>query len=194
MAPETPAQTPAPPENSIPISTSTKYAFKHIPNFNPTFYRAWASDVNDAFAERRWTDYLKSPPPDDFEPDPHIVIQSKAFLSQSIPYEHKAGIEDCTTAAQIFKSFKQHYGSASCEDELRLETQLMSTRKLATDTIDQHINKIERLIASIMAQQDKDKKYANDKRNQLFTRFITLISKTKIGLDSSHSSVSPGPP
>ena len=43
----------------------------------------------------------------------------------------------------------------------------MSTCKLGTDSIDQHINKIEELIAAIMAQQADGEKYDN-KRNQLF--------------------------
>ena len=48
--------------NPLGFSTSTmKFAFKSIPGFNPTFYRAWASDVQDAFTEREWINYLIPP-------------------------------------------------------------------------------------------------------------------------------------
>ena len=155
--------------NPLGFSTSTtKFIFKSIPGFNPTFYRAWAFDVQDAFAEHEWINYLIPPSDRQFEPDPRILVQSKTFLSQSIPYEHKAGIEHCKSAAEIFRSLQQRYGTSSREDELRLESQLMSTRKLGADTIDQHINKVEDLIAAIMAQQAEGKKYDDDKRNQLF--------------------------
>jgi hypothetical protein len=62
---------------------------------------------------------------------------------------------------------------ASREDELRLEGQLMVLLKIGTDNIDQHITKVENLIAAIMAQQTSNEKYDNDKRNQLFLQ--TLI-------------------
>ena len=148
--------------NPLGFSTSTtKFAFKSIPGFNPTFYRAWASDVQDAFAEREWINYLIPPSDRQFELDPRILVQSKAFLSQSIPYEHKAGIEHCKSAAEIFSSLQQRYGSTSREDELHLESQLMSTHKLGTDSIDQYINNIEELIGAIMVQQADGKKYDN---------------------------------
>ena len=133
--------------NPLGFSTSTtKFTFKSIPGFNPTFHRAWASDVQDALAEHKWINYLIPPPSDrQFETDPRILVQSKAFLSQSIPYEHKAGIEHCKSAAEIFRSLQQRYGTSSRKDELRLESQLMSTHKLGADTIDQHINKVEDL-------------------------------------------------
>jgi hypothetical protein len=49
----------------------------------------------------------------------------------------------------------------------------MILRKIEIDNIDQHITKIENLIAAIMAQQIFNKKYDNDKQNQLFLQ--TLI-------------------
>src|SRR5271169_5710276 len=168
----TPASTPAPPGDTAQTGTP-KYAFKQIPTFNPTYYRRWASDVQDAFGERRWTDYITYPPATNFEPDNYILVRAKAFISQAIPYEHGAGIEGCTTAAEIFNSLQQHFGSASREDELRLESQLMTLRKIGSDNIDQHIAKVENLIAAIMAQQATNKKYDNDKRNQLFLQTIT---------------------
>src|SRR5271167_4908751 len=153
--------------------SSTKYAFKQLPTFNPTYYRRWASDVQLAFGERRWMDYVVYPPDEKFKPDVHTLVRTKAFLSQAIPYEHGAGIEGCATAAEIFYSLQQHFGLAPREDDLRLEAQLMVLRKAGTDTIDQHITKVENLIAAIMAQQAPGKKYDNDKRNQLFLQTIT---------------------
>src|SRR5271154_4613087 len=165
---ETPAQTPGPSTDTTQTgsSSSSKYAFKQCPRFEPTYYLGWASEVRDAFAERDWTEYLI--PTEGFVPNPQIVARAKAFLSQAISYEHKAGMEHCKTAGEMYKSLDKQYGTATCEDELRLETQLIYLRKSATDTIEQHISKFKLLIASVMAQQADDNKYRKDKRNQLF--------------------------
>jgi gag-polypeptide of LTR copia-type len=130
---------------------STKFAYKSIPQFDPIYYRAWSTDVENAFAERKWSDYLHPPSTPESATaaesskapalDPQIIVQANAFLQQSIPYEHKAGIEECLTAADIWKAFQQRYGSQSREDELRLEGQLLDYKKLATDTIEEHIKK-----------------------------------------------------
>src|SRR5213075_836286 len=103
-------------------TSNTKFAFKQLPKFDPVHYRAWASDVRDAFAEREWNDYL-SPLSNDPESTPastpmaelkpHITVQAKAFISQSIPYEHKYGLEGYTTAAEIFHALEQKYGLKS---------------------------------------------------------------------------------
>ena len=177
------------------MSTATsKFAYQAIPQFNPTFYRAWAADVQDAFAERKWTPYLIPAEPAVTEPsitepstsapstsapkspelDPQIVIQAKALLNQSIPYEHKAGIESCTNAAEIWLALKQRYASQSREDELRLEGQLLDFKKSATDTIDQHIAKFDTLIASIIAQQPIGQQYDDTKKNRYFLRTLEI--------------------
>ena len=152
-------------QTGAPISN--KYAFKQCPRFDPVYYRGWAAEVRDAFAERNWTEYLL-PQNQDFTPDPRILVQAKAFLSQAISYEHKAGMEHCTTAAEMFNSLEQQYGQITPEDEMRLETQLIHMRKQATDTIEQHITKFKALISAVMAQQDAPHKYSNSKRNQFF--------------------------
>src|SRR5947207_8397910 len=77
-----------------------KYAYKQLPTFNPTHYHSWAMDVELAFAERKWTHYL-APPTENITHDPEITIQTTAFISQSIPYEHKAAIRQCRTAHDI---------------------------------------------------------------------------------------------
>ena len=45
------------------MSTSTKYAIKALREFEPNYYRQWASQVKNAFAEREWDDYLVTPAP-----------------------------------------------------------------------------------------------------------------------------------
>jgi len=71
-------------------------------------------------------------------------------------------------AADIFFSLQQQYGLTTCEDELRLERQLLYMQKHASDSIDQHTAKFKNLLAAVMAQQDPTSKYKDDKRNQLF--------------------------
>jgi gag-polypeptide of LTR copia-type len=161
--PATPQTTPAPEAQQ----TNSKYAYKQCPPFDPTFYRVWASEVSLAFAEREWDNYLVNPG-DPFIADPKITLHARAFLSQAIPFQYKAGLEHCESAADLFSSLQEQYGSTTREDEFRLETQLMFLRKTATDTIDEHIAKFKGLIAAVMAQQDPASRYRNDKRNQLF--------------------------
>ena len=173
-------------------TTTTKFSYKSIPQFNPVFYRGWATDVVDAFAERNWSPYLVTPDAEasvevktsdegetststttrPSELDPRIVIQAKAFLNQSIPYEYKAGLEECTTAAEIWLALQQRYASKSREDELRLEGQLLDFKKSATDSIDQHIAKFDILIASIIAQQPTGQRYDDTKKNRYFLRTL----------------------
>jgi len=165
-------------------TSNTKFAFKQLPKFDPVHYRAWASDVRDAFAERDWNDYLQSPPSTDPESmpastpttelKPHITVQAKAFISQSIPYEHKYGLEDYTTAAEIFHALEQKYSLRSREDELRLKSLLLDMRKQSSDSIDQHINKFTSLMASIIAQQSTTERYDKAKRNKYFLRTLEL--------------------
>src|SRR5213075_2615852 len=103
------------------MSTTTSYSYKHLPEFEPAYYRAWASTVIDAFAEREWTNYLIPPPistTEDttpaFVPDPVITARAKAFLSQSIPLKYKSSIELFTSAAQMeflpYASWYQNQG------------------------------------------------------------------------------------
>jgi gag-polypeptide of LTR copia-type len=204
-------------------TTSSKFAYKAIPQFNPIYYRAWAADAHDTFAERKWLHYLLTPGAKDESAtissdttststeqqeqqtsspvfNAEIAVQAKAFLNQSIPYEHKAGIESCTTAAEIWLAFQQRYASQSREDELRLEGQLLDFKKLATDTIDQHITKFDTLIASIVAQQPLNQRYDDTKKNQYFLRtletaqipgedwkgFITFLGKSWLSI-STHA-------
>src|SRR5579859_7200731 len=151
---------------------STKYAYKVLDRFDPVYYRQWASTVRDAFAERDWSDYLE---PTDESKDPETSttdvtesFRAKAFLSQSIPLEHKASIEECKTAADIWLVFQQRYGSQTHEDELRLEQEVLDTVKLASDTIDEHIRKFHDLIAAMRAQQEPTQRYDDTKVNMTF--------------------------
>src|SRR5271169_6820622 len=164
------------PNEDSPLFTAQpkpkRFAYKQLPTFNPTYYRAWATDVQDEFAERDWSAYLTSPTDTTVILDPAITVQAKAFLNQSISYEHKAAIEHCTTAAQIWLVFQQRYEYQSREDELYLEGQLLDFKKLATDTIDQHITKFDNLISSILAQQPLAQQYDNSKINRYFLRTL----------------------
>src|SRR5579859_7101348 len=155
---------------------STKYAYKVLDRFDPVYYRQWASTVRDAFAERDWSDYLE---PTDESKDPETSttdvtesFRAKAFLSQSIPLEHKASIEECKTAADIWLVFQQRYGSQTREDELRLEQEVLDTVKLASDTIDEHIQKFHDLIAAMRAQQEPTQRYDDTKVNMTFLRSL----------------------
>src|SRR5277367_4378883 len=163
---------------------STKYAYKVLNTFDPVYYRQWASTVRDAFAERGWSHYLVPPKSTDTSKDSETSTSSpsttdvtepfraKAFLSQSIPLEHKASIEECTTAADVWLVFEQRYGSRTREDELRLEQEVLDTVKLASDTIDQHIQKFHNLIAALRAQQEPTQRYDDSKVNMTFLRSL----------------------
>jgi hypothetical protein len=167
--------------------TSIKYAYKTLPTFAPAYYRQWASVVRDAFAEREWSNYLVPPqlavvtstddgtttttaPP--FTPDGTTSARAKAFLSQSIPMEYVSSIESCTTAAQIWTTFLQRYGSRSREDELRLEAQLLEMTKSTTVTVDEHIQSFDDLLSAIKAQQTSRDDWDNPKINQYFLRTL----------------------
>ena len=152
--------------------SSTKYAYKELPKFEPMYYRYWANAVKDALAERDWMNYLIPPafvPPSTavtpasdassttstvFTPDPITSARVKAFLTQSIDFRYQAAIEHCTSAAEIWSVFQARYGQRSRDDELRLEAELLSLVKLSTQTLDQYIERFDDLIASIRAQQE----------------------------------------
>jgi hypothetical protein len=90
---------------------STSYSHKKIPQFNPDYYRSWASDVESAFAERNWSkhlilanDTIPANVTDNKIIEEHKanVINAHAFLNQSIPYEYKTHIRSCKTAAKLY--------------------------------------------------------------------------------------------
>ena len=173
------------------MSATLNPIVKHLPQFNPTYYLAWASDVRDAFEDRDWISYLIAPTTPDlksaseaeasssaevttsaFKPDPVIVNKARAFLKAAIPYEYKPGLETYNTAAEIWTALEQRYASTSREDELRLEAQLMDLRKSKTDTIDQHIQKYSSILSSVLAQQQPDRRFDNAKINSFFLRSL----------------------
>jgi hypothetical protein len=154
-------------------NTNRKYAYKQLPPFNPTYYHSWAMDVELAFSERKWMPYL-TPPTTESPHDPETTIQTTAFLSQSIPLEHKAAIRQCKTAHDIWRIFQQRYASKTREDEVRLEAQLIDLKKSSTETLDQHITKFDNLIAAIRDQQPADRQYDDIKINQYFIRTLEM--------------------
>jgi gag-polypeptide of LTR copia-type/Integrase core domain len=167
------------PDNTA-TSAQPKYAFKHLPKFDPVHSRAWASDVKIAFAERNWNDYLvistaetaSTSASTSSKLDELIVTQSKAFILQAIPYEYRYGLEEYETAAEIFHALEQKYNSQSRHDELRLESMLMDMKKQSNQSIDQHIANFSALMASLLAQQRPGHKFDNEKRNQYFVRTL----------------------
>jgi len=164
--------------------SSTKFAYKELPKFTPPFYRQWASVVKDAFAERDWNDYLVTPAPTAdpstskaaetarFTPDPSISARAKAFLSQSIDFKYQPSIESCTSAAQIWAVFLQRYGTKSREDELRLESELLSLVKLSTETLDDFIERFDNKISAIRAQQEPSQRWDDHKVNMHYLRSL----------------------
>ena len=118
----TPAQTPGPSTDTTQTGSSNKFAFKSCPRFDPKFYLVWANDVRLAFEERDWGDYLTPPsdPESVFVPNPRTAVRAKAFLMEAIPNEHKVSLTNLSSAAAIFNSIQEQFGSATREDEFRL--------------------------------------------------------------------------
>jgi gag-polypeptide of LTR copia-type len=192
------------------MSSSSQLIVKNLPQFNPIYYLAWASDVRDAFEDRGWTSYLIAPATPDpvapsgtadqtelstgesstttpaFKADPAIVSKARAFLKASIPYEYKHGLESFTTAAQIWTSLEQRYASISREDELRLKAQLTDFRKSRSDTIDQHILKFSALLSAVLAQQQPDKRFDNPDINSYFLRSSSVTHKKPLSASALH--------
>ena len=160
-------------DSTMSTTTSTKYAFKTCPRFDPNFYLVWANDVRLAFDERNWGDYLLPPDPTSdpesaFKPDSHTAIRAKAFLMEAIPYEHKVSMTGFESAAEIFKSLEQQYGAATREDQFRFEKQLMWMRKTPNHTVEEHIVRFKKLMAQAMAHQPPSHRYKMDQQNQIF--------------------------
>jgi len=128
-------------------------------------------DLENAFAERGWKSYL-SPPTSTSPHDLNIMISATAFLTQSIPYEHELAIPQCKTVYSIWQTFQQRYDSKACEDEVRLEAQILDMRKLATDDLDAHINKFDALAVVLLDQQPDNHRYEDFKVNQYFLRTL----------------------
>jgi hypothetical protein len=95
-----------------------------------------------------------------------------AFIIESIPYDLKARVRKCTTAAAVWTAFEQEYGTKSYIDELRIEAQLYDFKKSAKDTIEEHVTKFHDLVSAAMAQQSIDNIYNDQKVNSLFIRTL----------------------
>src|SRR5579859_1975018 len=169
------------------MSTS-RFAYKELPKFEPRYYRQGARVVKDAFAEQDWNDYLITPAPvavpsteagqsttsTGFTPDVSTSARAKAFLSQSIEFRYQPSIESCETAAEIWKVFLQRHGQRSRDDELRLEAELLSLVKLSPQTLDEYIEKFDAIISSIRAQQEPNQHWDDRKVNMHFIRSLEL--------------------
>jgi hypothetical protein len=73
-------------------------------------------------------------------------LRAKAFLSQSIGYEHKNKICDCTTAAEIRSALEDEFAYKSREDEQRFKALLRQIYK-NTEDLDTFIAQFDKLAA-----------------------------------------------
>jgi hypothetical protein len=72
---------------------------------------------------------------------------AKALLSQSIGFEHKNRICDCTTAVDIWFALGDEFGYNSHEDEQRLKPLLSQICKASTEDLDTFIVRFDELTA-----------------------------------------------
>jgi hypothetical protein len=85
--------------------------------------------------------------------------------------------------SQLFANSRQHtrygviqdqYNPKTREDEVRLEAQVLDTRKLLTDTIEQRIQKFDELVTNLLNHQPDGRRYDDTKINQYFLRYLKL--------------------
>jgi hypothetical protein len=80
---------------------------KKICDFNVKYYAAWAIEAREALEGRGWMRCIDpATPTKEIKEDGSGIdivegLRAKALLSQSIGYEHKNRIRDCTAAAEI---------------------------------------------------------------------------------------------
>ena len=84
--------------------------------------------------------------------DPRIDAHARALLTEAIPDEYHAMIEDCTTAVQIWNALKTQFALQTEEDLIRMKTEFYTIVKLPSETIDQYITKFENQLAALRSQ------------------------------------------
>jgi gag-polypeptide of LTR copia-type len=129
---------------------------KKIRNFNVKYYSAWAIEAREALEERGWMRWIDPATPtkeikeeNGSEIDIIEGLRAKALLSQSIGYEHKNRIHDCTTAAEIWSAFEDKFAYKSCEDEQRFKALLSQIRKTNAEDLDTFIASFDELAAQV---------------------------------------------
>ena len=158
----------------------TTLIFKRCPELRPDHIMSWISDVRIAFDERGWSDYIEYPPfpigtstpaptpvattekekeennQDPPPPTPTLTLdaatvrKAKAFLLTGIQYEHRYGLEEYATAAEVLHAIATRYGSTP-EDVVRLEESIMNLRKPRDKSLDDHISDFSTLISKVLA-------------------------------------------
>src|SRR5436190_17635832 len=126
-------------------NAKTVFVHKRLPPFSPDHARGWLDDVRSAFDERGWSHLLATPEHESTEtPTPTLeqrAVQSQAlaFVKQAIAYEHRYGLEDYKTAADLLDAINARYNTFSQEDEIRFEQSLTDLKKAKDKSLDEHI-------------------------------------------------------
>ena len=150
------------------MSTDEKLTlvFKRCPELVPEHLTSWIADLQTAFEERGWIDYLEYPPipldtsipateteretPSAKKLNAVTARRAKAFLLTGVGYQHRHGLESYETASEILNAIRIRYGT-TLEDGIRLEEAIMNLRKPLDKTIDEHINDYTALLTKILA-------------------------------------------
>src|SRR5271155_5444056 len=85
-------------ESTTSTTADSKLIWKHLPEFDPAFYRQWRQQVKLAFDERGWKDHLLSPAELTAPLDPAVATRAFSFIIKAIPFIYLAGIEGHETA------------------------------------------------------------------------------------------------
>jgi hypothetical protein len=82
------------------MSTS-QFAYKELPKFEPKYYRQWARVVRDASSNpcrlnlNLYGSTTTTSTSTSLTPDATITVRAKAFLSQSIEFRYQPSLETC---------------------------------------------------------------------------------------------------
>jgi gag-polypeptide of LTR copia-type len=125
-----------------------------IRDFNVKYYAAWAIEAREALEERGWMKWINPATQtreikeeDGSEIDIVEGLRAKALLSQSIRYEHKNRIRNCTRAAEIWSALEDEFAYKSWEDEQRFKAWLSQIHKTHAEDLDTFIARLDELAA-----------------------------------------------
>jgi len=152
--------------------------YKRCPQFDPEYYYGWATEVQAAFAERNWVQYLD--PTQETETKtitPEGTIKAFGFLYAGIPLKYKMKITECTTAAEIWTALKQEFTIRNRDDELRLEEAIISIRKTGEEDLNTYITRFETTVSQAMNALPQNQRWDAAKINKYF---INSLEKSNI--------------
>jgi hypothetical protein len=153
-----------------------RYGYKQLREFDPQYFHAWSASVRGAFRERSWTSFLDTEPTTTERESPSTSMdEAFAFLQQSIPLKYGISLANATTPWDIWTSLQQRYTTKSREDEVRLEGQLLNLVKDPKMSLDDHIEKFETLISTILDIQPEARQYDEIKINSYYLRTLELL-------------------